>query len=186
MAYLFFKNKMKQEVVKTSPELSTMDRLYKEVEDYNSPESKKKRKKHKILTTIGDVFFALVITVFAYFIVIVNLAKANNQIPFIFNYSFEYVETQSMVPTLPVGTIIISKKIDSNTEIKTGYKGDDVEGDIITFYDYSRTLVTHRAVETYVEGNIQYFITKGDNNIVKDPYPIPRSDLVSIYVGRLL
>ncbi|MCI2068050.1 MAG: signal peptidase I [Bacilli bacterium] len=165
---------------------STLDQLYKEVEDYNSPESKAKRKRKKIYQEIGDIVFALIISLLCFFIVVVNLAKENNRVPFLFNYSIEYIQTGSMNPTLPIGSVILSKKVDASTEISVGYKDSASEGDIITFYNADDVIVTHRAVETYTEGQVIYYKTKGDNNNSLDPTPIPRSDVISLFIRRIV
>jgi signal peptidase I len=176
----------KEKEKEPSAELSTMDKLYREVEDYNSPESQKKRKHKKVWSAVGDAFFAFVIGVFGYFIILVNVAKENNKVPFIFGYSIEYVETGSMIPTLPIGSVIVSKQVDQQTAIKVGYKDSDEPGDIITFYNADDVIVTHRAVETYTEGSIQYYLTKGDNNSSLDPKPIPRSSVISVFIRRVI
>jgi signal peptidase len=165
---------------------SVMDQLYKEVEDYNSPVSLAKRKRKKIWAEIGDIFFALIIAVFCFYIVRVNLAKENNEVPFIFGYSIEYVETGSMIPTLPIGSVIFSKQVDDSTVIKVGYKDSGSEGDIITFYNADKVIVTHRAVESYVDSGKLYYKTKGDNNNSLDPTPIPHSDVISIFIRKLI
>ena len=167
-------------------DLSTMDRLYDEVNYYISDQGRKKRKIKKGFLIGLDIFFASFVAVLSYFIVIVNLAKSNNSVPFFFGYSIEYVETGSMIPSLPVGSVILSRKVDDSTKISVGYKDTSSEGSIITFYDTDRIIVTHRAVESYLSSGQEYFITKGDNNALIDPYPIPRENVLSIFIRRII
>lgn len=177
---------MKLKKAEASNNLSTMDRLYDEVNYYNSDQGKKKRRVKKGFLIALDVLFASFVAVLSYFIVIVNLAKSNNNVPFFFGYSVEYVETGSMIPSLPVGSVIVSKKVDNSTKINVGYKDTASEGNIITFYDADRIIVTHRAVESYVTSGKEFYITKGDNNSSIDPNPIPREDVLSIFLWRII
>jgi signal peptidase I len=170
--------------------LSEMDRLYREVEEYNSPARIRQRKNKKIISLIGDIFFSIIVFALVYFIVVVGLSRESNDVPFFFGYSVQYVETESMVPTLPAGSVLLTRKVSSPSDIKVGYKGSGSEGDIITFYytdsQYSNILVTHRAVETFEKNGIQYYVTKGDNNTYKDPNAVPFSRIVSVLVRRFL
>ena len=38
--------------------------------------------------------------------------------------------------------------------------------------------VTHQIIESYVEGGVRYFITKGTNNNAEDPNPVASSQVV--------
>ena len=72
------------------------------------------------------------------------------------------VESGSMTPTYPVGSLVIVKEMDPE-EIESG--------DVITFVmDEKGTLVTHRVVS--VDRSESYFRTKGDANNVEDAMPV--------------
>jgi len=83
------------------------------------------------------------------------------------------VQSGSMMPTLPIGSLIISQ---SQKEYKTG--------DIITFKSEKDIFVknpknttTHRLVEIKNDKNVISYITKGDANNSPDATPIS-SDLI--------
>lgn len=83
-------------------------------------------------------------------------------------FRFLAVKTGSMADTCPVGSLVITKKVDPQ-EIN--------EGDIISFtIDDDLTIVTHRVVETDQE--TQSFITKGDANNTEDQSPVVWENLV--------
>jgi len=60
-------------------------------------------------------------------------------------------------------------------------------GDIIVFHKPGSwsELIVHRAVDKYETGDGYYFVTKGDNNGSKDPYPVPEQNLVGKVIGRI-
>ncbi|MBN9733695.1 MULTISPECIES: signal peptidase I [unclassified Pseudonocardia] len=80
----------------------------------------------------------------------------------------------SMVPTLPVGSLVVSRPVDP---------GSVVVGDVVSFVDRdpasgeTRT-VTHRVVEV-APGPV--FTTRGDANAAPDPHPVTAENLL----GRL-
>jgi signal peptidase len=114
------------------------------------------------------------------------------------SYPLAAVESESMVPTLNVGDIIIVRGIsNASEEIKVG---NNPEGDIIVFYDprgYTRrvywffsepALIVHRAIEKKYEGGKLYFRTKGDANSVDDLSMfgwIPETKVVGKVVGHI-
>jgi len=88
------------------------------------------------------------------------------------------VSSESMVPTLNVGDIILVRGIDP-TAITVGT--------IIIFhspYDY-RMPIVHRVRAITREGNSFYFETKGDNNPGPDGWKVPDSNLMGAYVAKL-
>lgn len=102
---------------------------------------------------------ALLVAVGALAIVIIVIPKVTGSIPMT-------VLTSSMEPSLPPGTLIIVKPIDT---------ADIVIGDAITYQITSgeHAVITHRviAIETSTDGS-RTFILKGDNNSDADPDPI--------------
>lgn len=160
--------------------------LYKECEDYNSPKAVSKRKSKRFWTIFGDVITFIILFILCYGVVVVNLTKQKGEVPFIAGYALEYVQTGSMEPTLPTGSVILAKEVNNLTIIS--------QGDIITFkegYDRSgevpetRVNVTHRVYEISDVNGVTWYTTKGDNNNAPDQYQILFEDIVSTFVRRI-
>jgi signal peptidase len=103
-------------------------------------------------------------------IVIALLAPAIIYVaPFLVGGSFSsVVMSESMEPTIPVGSIVVVRKVDS----------EDVKiGDVIVFETgESRTM--HRVIDKVVEGGSFYFRTKGDANEDPDPWVVKPEDVL--------
>lgn len=89
------------------------------------------------------------------------------------------IVTDSMEPTIPAGSMIVSRKPKNRDEIK--------EGTVITFEVKTGndiTLLTHRvvAVNTAADGGVTY-TTRGDNAGGVDPVRPSYADIVGIYTG---
>jgi signal peptidase len=88
------------------------------------------------------------------------------------------VSSQSMVPTLNVGDIILVR----------GTKPESITvGTIIIFhspYDYQMPIV-HRVLGIMSGGNSLLFATKGDNNPSPDAWRVPAKNIMGVYVGKL-
>lgn len=96
------------------------------------------------------------VTIFICFWILIPISK--NKI--FKKYDFYVVKTSSMVPTLPVGSLII---VDKNSDYKIG--------DIITFkHDDSVDIIpiTHRIIDSFQKNGASVYITKGDTNDVVD------------------
>lgn len=104
----------------------------------------------------------------------------------IFGYQFYMVATNSMVPTLPVGSLVISRKINEKTVLK--------EGDIITFnaqgqINGNKIIVTHYFRKTIIQpdGSVRLetypeaYKDTGDN----DGYYVELSDVRGLYVTHI-
>jgi signal peptidase len=95
---------------------------------------------------------------------------------------FHPVSSESMVPTLNVGDLIIVKGSDPNLV---------TVGTIIVFHSprNHEMLIVHRVVGITSQGGKLYFETKGDNNPIKDgwyPYPgVPEENLVGVVIGKV-
>ena len=101
-------------------------------------------------------------------------------IPALLGYDIYNVTSGSMVPTLPVGSVIYVKPVEPETV---------QAGDIIAYY-VDTAVVTHRVVENrFVEGE---FVTKGDANEMEDFSNTRYDDLIGIvkyhfpYLGSYL
>lgn len=86
------------------------------------------------------------------------------------------VLSESMVPVMLVGDAIIVER--ANIE-------DIRVGDIATFYRGEKTIVSHRVVEIYGNGNDTIFQTKGDNVKVEDPFVVKPGDIVGKAVFKI-
>lgn len=124
-------------------------------------EKKNARKKGNALSVILNIEGIVIIV--AVLLIMIPLF-----LPRIMGYQTFNVISGSMEPNVPVGSLVLAKKI-TPQDVQTG--------DIIVFRR-GGSVVTHRVVENQKEE--QQFITKGDANDSKDLQPIPYSDLVGI------
>jgi signal peptidase I len=79
------------------------------------------------------------------------------------------VLSNSMVPVFEAGDVIISRKVDP---------GELNEGDIISYYNEEKNLITHRIISIEEENGERRFYTKGDNNNTTDEGFITGTDIV--------
>ena len=87
-------------------------------------------------------------------------------VPKIFGRSVYHVESGSMAPAIPVGSVIYVKAVEPETI---------QPGDIIT-YALGGSTITHRVVENrFVEGEM---VTKGDANEQEDIQLVPYANIV--------
>ena len=92
-------------------------------------------------------------------------------------YPIVVVSSESMVPTLNVGDLLILK----------GIPPEDIKvGDIIVFratwLPSSEPPVVHRVVAIENRSGILYFYTKGDNNRFRDPAPAPQQNVIGVVI----
>jgi len=92
------------------------------------------------------------------------------------DYPLAVVESESMVPILNVGDIIVVQGVDAS-EIYAAPKTENPPGDIIVFrkptnetrrvywFFIAPELIVHRAIYKVQNGGVWYFSTKGDNNL---------------------
>jgi len=131
----------------------------------------------KVFRIILDVV-AWLLLIFALLITLLVFASnKNNGISSLFGRMPMSVQSDSMLPTMKTGDLIIVKEADLYS-LKVG--------DVITFYsivDGRRILVTHRITEINEFENTRSFVTKGDNNPVEDSLPAYASDIVGKWTG---
>lgn len=82
-------------------------------------------------------------------------------LPNLLGYSSLAVVSGSMAPHIPVGSLVYVKEVPFE---------DIKNGDVISFYMFDDTLVTHRI--SSIDTKNQQFITKGDANNTEDGTPI--------------
>lgn len=94
------------------------------------------------------------------------------------------VVSQSMLPTLGVGDLILVGSIEDFDDIKAA---PPPEGEILVFKrpGNPEECIVHRAIEKYREGDRWLFVTKGDNNPREDRSPISEEDVLGRVVGRI-
>jgi signal peptidase len=88
------------------------------------------------------------------------------------------VSSESMVPTLNVGDIILVRGVDPTTV---------TVGTIIIFhspYNYEMPIV-HRVITVGHMDDSIYFETKGDHNPVQDGWKVPAQNLMGVYVAKV-
>jgi|Deesub1362B_J571_1020462.scaffolds.fasta_scaffold23399_2 signal peptidase len=83
------------------------------------------------------------------------------------------VEGRSMEPLLQTGDLVLV--------IRSGADGITV-GDVIVYRKSDGSFIIHRVVQIKKNGNMVYFVTKGDNNRFEDP-PIPEESVIGKVAG---
>lgn len=114
------------------------------------------------------------------FIVVVILTCIPLTVPRLLGYEIYNVETGSMTPELPVGSVIYVKYVEPQ----------NISPDDIITYETDGAYITHRVMTNrIVEGE---FITKGDANETEDGMPVPYSAVVGVvkyhfpFLGKFL
>ena len=107
--------------------------------------------------------------------VLVVLAALLTPLPELFGWQLFAVQSGSMAPAIPVGSIIVVRPVPAGT-LKVG--------DVITFADRNRpeVRVTHRIVSLETREGQQVAITKGDANNTTDSWNVP----VQSAIGRVM
>lgn len=130
----------------------------------------------KIMAVISAILFVVGLFVF-----ISVLNASAGKVPSVLGYSFLQVQTGSMEPEFPIGTIVIAKKVDPE-ELEVG--------DVISFYsmaeDINGKVNTHRIVE--LSANMaggRRFITKGDANGSNDPGDVSPVNIIGKVVYNI-
>lgn len=122
----------------------------------------------KIVKWIFNIFFFLV-TGIAVLVLILSFATrgSNHGVPNYFGYQIMVVKSDSMAPTLKVGTAVIVKKDDISSLVPREVVDGEVinEGDIVTYYIPSRNIVvTHRLVGIEKDSSDKFIlVTQGEN-----------------------
>ena len=131
----------------------------------------------RIMSTLSVVIF-----IFGLFIFLSVLRASAGKVPSVLGFSFMQIQTGSMEPTYPVGSIVITKKVDAEKLEK---------GDAISFYSTAEEtkglVITHRIVDIQKSmGNGQpIFTTKGDANNYDDPTTVRAVNVVGKVVYNI-
>lgn len=137
-------------------------------------------KKGRIIAkTIGWVAFSITVAVLLGTLASVNVTKSKGEIPAILGFQLFMVESGSMEPTLPVGTVILSRQPRDKHNLRAK--------DIVTFKSSSGSVVTHRIIEVLTDdkGNVSYR-TKGDNPISSpDLELLIPENVIAIFITKI-
>lgn len=115
-------------------------------------------------------------------ILIINVSimyQANTdkeKIPSIFGYKPFIVLSDSMDNSIRKGDLIFVRVIDPSKLNKK---------DIIAFRDDEGTVTTHRIIDIVNHDNIDYFVTKGDNNDSQDQSLVEYNDIEGVFEFRI-
>lgn len=122
----------------------------------------------KVLNIVTTIFLILLIVL----VVFVFISRISGNSPSLFGYHVFRVQTDSMVPTLQVGDVILVKSVPAE-EIAVG--------DIITYKviegELSGQTITHRVIDDpELRDGVYYFRTKGDKEgaVVDKEFPYER------------
>lgn len=134
--------------------------------------------KHKLLTAIGTVLCVILLPILFMNITLIARSYLNaDEVPSIGGNTPLIVLTDSMLPEISSGDLIITKHIDA----------EDVQvGDVIAFFDPASkgsSVVTHRVIEIVDDKGTTKWRTRGDNNNTEDRTLVPFENLVGIYRG---
>lgn len=110
------------------------------------------------------------------YLLVINIVAMNKNKPVsFFGYSYSYVPTESMEPTIMAGDSVIFKKV-SYESVKVG--------DIVVYKSIDKGIyIIHRVVEKVVdEDENVYFVMRGDNNPSDDDEHVTKDMLIGKYV----
>ena len=131
----------------------------------------------KIFNVISTVILVVLIAL----VVFIFVTRMTGNTPTVFGYHVYRVQTDSMVPTLNVGDVILVR--DASAE-------NIREGDIITYRvlegDLAGQTITHRVYQPPEErGGTYYFVTKGDKEGAVPDQEISYDQVEGKYVRTL-
>ena len=110
--------------------------------------------------------------------ILVFTADSNNGVSNLLGYMPLTVESDSMAPTISSGDLIIDCEIDDVYKLQ--------KDDVITFWtiiDGNKVKNTHRIIGVNSRNGSVSFVTKGDNNDVKDSIEVYPSDIIGKWTG---
>jgi len=128
--------------------------------------------------TAGRILFGVLVLLLLGALVSIQLQRSRGEIPSLLGFQLYRVESGSMEPTLPVESVILSRKANGTETLK--------EGDIVTFHTLSGSVVTHRIIEVVRENDQTSYRTKGDNPVNSPDSELLTSDRVlSVFVAKI-
>lgn len=146
----------------------------------NTKTSAKEAFRQRLLTIIGTVLCIILIPVLIINVTLIVKSYVNtDKVPTLGGYCPLIVLTDSMLPEIASGDLIICQQLDP-AEVQVG--------DVIAFFDPAgngSSVVTHRVVEIVEENGTVKWRTRGDNNNTEDKVLVPTDNLVGIYRSRI-
>lgn len=98
-----------------------------------------------------------------FFLVVLCILGFFSILPLCFGYRGYAIETGSMEPTIPAGSLVYIKQ-------------SDLELDDVITYQTNETIITHRIVG--IDNVNRTLITKGDANVYNDDYKVAFDDVL--------
>lgn len=96
----------------------------------------------------------------------------------IFRYSMSAIASNSMYPALKKGDAVLIETVDEKNR-------DTLKKDMIVAFEDNGNIITHRIVSIELIDDVEYVITKGDNNDVKDVTKKTKDDIIGIVRFRI-
>ena len=122
---------------------------------YDIESIEKRKKNEKIFRNI----LKIILIILLYNIILLGISTMdNNEGSGICGLKSYIITTSSMEPDIKTGDVVICQKTDAK---------DLKEGDVITF-NKNGEVITHRIIKIETNDEINYYITKGDNNTLED------------------
>ena len=144
----------------------------------NTQKNKTVDTKQKLLTIIGSILCVILVPILIINLTLIIKSYVNeDEVPGIGGYSPMIVLTDSMLPEISSGDLIIVQQTDP-AEVKVG--------DVISFFDPAgngTSVVTHRVIELVTENGVTKWRTRGDNNNTEDRELVPMGNLVGVWQG---
>ncbi len=123
----------------------------------------------KVLSILGIILCVVLIPLLIINLtIIVKSFIYPNEVPSFLGYKPFIVLSNSMLPTIQIGDLVLDKTVDTDTL---------AVGDIISFREGPTTVITHRIVAINESGGTRQFTTKGDNNNVDDSNSVIQTDV---------
>lgn len=144
----------------------------------NTSRNKKKNISKLVMALIDVLLVILILLVIVY--VTLNLFMPVKAMD-VFKFRLYTIQTGSMEPVLPVGSLVI---------VKQARLSDLKEGDIITVYadvnlDGKKDVITHFFAGTKIEDGVTYILTKREAAVFYDSWKVKESDLIGTYVFHI-
>ena len=137
-----------------------------------------KTTKKRIWKIISTVVTVLIFLLIAWMVA----CRVMNKPMFIFGRSAVWIVSPSMEDEIPMNSYILIEKITAD-DIRVGEK----DGDVVMFKSDDPALKggynTHRIIG--VDESTGDFISKGDNNAIRDNYTVKRENVVARYIRTL-
>lgn len=124
----------------------------------------------------GNILFCASIAILIISVIVMVSSRMNYGIPSFFGVSIVTVESDSMHPSIPQGSLVAYRETPA-VDIKTG--------DVITFSLTGESNITHRVVKVNKSDKETTFVTKGDANDTEDPNHVPYGSVKGVVVFSL-